>query len=129
MSSPRRCFATTSCAREVVVGRLLRSRELLERAGHVAVRRNVGDQAVEQVRHDVGLPHAEEALGRAVHALDAAEVVDRDDAVLHVVEDGLEPDDALALELLGDRRRLVRGEAHHRLEAGPVGFVELRTGR
>ena len=76
-----------------------------------------------QVRHDVGLAHAEEALGRAVHALDAAEVVHRDDAVLDVVEDGLEPDDALALEPLRHRRRLVRGEAHHGLEAGAVVLV------
>ncbi len=76
-----------------------------------------------QVRHHVGLAHAEEALGGAVHALDAAEVVDRDDAVLDVVEDGLEPDDALALEALRHRRRLVGGEAHHGLEAGAVVLV------
>jgi hypothetical protein len=109
--------------RQVVMRRLLRGREFREYAGDVALRRDVGNQGVDEVRHHVGLAHAEKALGGPVHALDAAEVVHRDDAVLDVVEDGLEPHDALAFEPLRHRRRLVGGKAHHGFEAGAVVFV------
>ncbi len=103
--------------------RLLRGREVLERTGDIAPGRDVGNQGVDEGRHDVALAHAEEALGGAVDALDAAEVVHRNDAVLDVVQDGLQPDHAFPLEALRHRRRLVGGEAHHGLEAGAVVLV------
>ena len=108
--------------REVVVGVLLGGREILEHPGDVAVRREGRDQLVEGERQQVRLAYAEEALRGPVHALDAAEAVAGDDAVLDVVEDRLQAARALHLDLFGERIRLVGGDAHHRLERVAVQF-------
>jgi hypothetical protein len=75
---------------------------------------------IERAAEDLRRRVAEDALARGIEGFDVAGVVDRDDGVLDVVEDGLQMRGGLFADLAGERLRLVRHELHRAHDAAPL---------
>ena len=105
--------------RQVELGVLDRFGELIERAGQPRMACQGRDQQVETSVADLGLVVAEHPLAGRVHRLDASDLVDGQNGVLDVIDDGL--------QLRGDVL------AHLRLAAAEVSsassFIERTTPR
>ena len=101
--------------------------EKFERAG----RTHLGQQILERAAEDLRLRVAEDALAGGIEGLDVAGVVDRDDGVLDVVENGLQVRRALFADFARERLSLVRHELHGAHDAAPlrIDAVVLRAHR
>ena len=89
--------------------------EKLERPARV----DVGQQEIERAAENLRLRIAEDALAGGIEGFDVAGVIDRDDGVLDVVEDGLQVRGGLLADLARERLRLVRHELHGAHDAAP----------
>ena len=84
------------------------------------IRIHLRQQQVEGAAEDLGLRVAEDALGRGVESLDVRGLVDRDDGVLDVVEDGLQMRCRLLANLARERLGLVGHQLHGAHDAAPL---------
>ena len=80
----------------------------------------LGQEILEAAAEDLARRVAEDALAGRIEGLDVAAVIDGDDGVLDVVEDGLQVRGALLADLAGQRLRFVRHELHGANDPAPL---------
>ena len=85
-------------------------------------------QVVELTAENLRGRVAEYALTRRIEALDVATVVDGDDGILDVVENGLQPPGRLLADLARESLGLVRHELHGQHDAAPLGIQAIVMG-
>src|ERR1700734_1099306 len=81
---------------------------------------DVGQQEIERAAQDLGRRVAEYALAGGIEGFDVPGLVDRDDGVLDVVEDGLQVRGGLLANLASERLCLIGHELHRAHDAAPL---------
>ena len=82
--------------------------------------RTVRQQEIERAAENLRRANSRNALAGRIEGLDVAGVVDGDDRVLDVVEDGLQMRGRLLADLARERLRLVRHDLHGAHDAAPL---------
>ena len=86
---------------------------------------HVREQVVERASEDLRRHVAEDPFARGVEGLDVARIIDRDDGVLDVVEDGLQVGGRLLANFAGERLGLIRHDLHGAHDAAPLGLEHV----
>jgi hypothetical protein len=82
--------------------------------------RDVGQQEIQRAAEDLRLRVAENSFAGGVEGFDVTGIVERDDGVLDVVEDGLQMRGGLLANFARQRLRLVGHELHRAHDAAPL---------
>ncbi len=112
--------------REIDVGVVDLGGEALEKVAGAA--RDVREQELERAAEDFRLGVAENALAGGIEGFDVAGIVDRDDGVFDVVQNGLQVRGGLLANLARERLGLIGHELHGAHDAAPFAVDPIVVG-
>ena len=95
-------------------------REPRQVVGHRPLVRRLGHEMIERAADDLCLAVAEDALAGGIESLDVPALIDRDDGVLDVIENGLQLGGRLLANFARERLRLIRHELHRTHDAAAL---------
>ena len=106
--------------RQIDMGVIEPRREPRQVVGHRSLLRRLGHEMIERAADDLCLAVAEDALSGGIESLDVPTLIDRDDGVLNVIENGLQLGRRLLANFAREGLRLIRHELHRTHDAAAL---------